>query len=286
MAESPPEPKTLLLRPHKGWLSLNLGELWEYRELLYFLAWRDIKVRYKQTLLGFGWAIISPLMLTVVFTLIFGRLGKLPTDGLPKAVFYMSGLVIWRYFAQALGQTSNSLVGNAGLLTKIYFPRLLIPLGTIVTHLVDFGIAMVMLGVIMAYYGIVPALTTLLLPLLVLMAAATTLGVGLFFAALNVRFRDVRSLLPLIIQLWMYITVIVPFSRIPERFGDWRYLYGLNPMAGVVEGFRWCLLHNASGASMEPPWVLLAVGAPVTLLCLLAGLFYFRRVEGQFADIV
>lgn len=286
VAKSPLELKSVFIRPTKGWLALNLSELWEYRELLYFLVWRDIKVRYKQTLLGFGWAIISPLMLTVVFTLVFGRLGKLPTDGLPKPVFYMAGLVIWRYFAQSLTSASNSLVGNAGMLTKIYFPRLLIPLGSILTGAVDLAIALVMLSVVMAYFQTVPALTTLLLPVLILMTAATTLGVGLFFAALNVRFRDVRSLLPLLVQLWMYITVIVPFSRIPERFGDWRYLYGLNPMAGVVEGFRWCLLHSVDGASMEPPWALLAVGAPVTLMILMAGLYYFRRVESQFADIV
>ena len=286
LADSSLEPKSLIIRPTKGWLALNLGDIWEYRELLYFLVWRDIKVRYKQTVLGFGWAIISPLMLTVVFTLIFGRLGNLPTDGLPKAVYYMAGLVIWRYFSQGLLNASNSLVGNAGMLTKIYFPRLLIPLGSIVTCAVDLGIALVMLGAIMAYYQTAPAITTLLVPVLILMAAAITLGVGLFFAALNVRFRDVRALLPLLVQLWMYITVIVPFSRIPERFGDWRYLYGLNPMAGVVEGFRWCLLHNVSGASMAPPWALLAVGTPVTLIILTAGLYYFRRVESQFADIV
>jgi len=284
--DSPPAPKVLIIRPAKGWLALNLKELWEYNELLYFLVWRDIKVRYKQTILGVSWAIISPLMLTVVFTLIFGRLGKLPTDGLPGAVFYMAGLVIWRFFSQALTGTSNSLVGNAGLLTKIYFPRLLIPLGTIVTGLVDLAIALVMLGVVMAYYQTAPALTTLLLPLLILMTAATALGVGLFFAALNVRFRDVRSVLPLLTQLWMFITVIVPYSRIPESYGHWRYLYGVNPMAGVVEGFRWCLLHNVSSSTMAPPWPLIAMGIPITVVLLFAGLYYFRRVESQFADII
>ncbi len=286
MSKSPPALKSLIIRPAKGWLALNLKELWEYNELLYFLVWRDIKVRYKQTILGFGWAIISPLMLTVVFTLIFGRLGKLPTDGLPRPLFYMAGLVIWRYFSQALTATSNSLVGNAALLTKIYLPRLLIPLGTILTGLVDLAIALVMLGVVMAYFQTAPALTALLLPLLILMAAATALGVGLIFAALNVRFRDVRSLLPLLIQLWMYITVIVPFSRIPERFGHWRYLYGINPMAGVVEGFRWCLLNSVAGTTMNPPWALLAVGVPTSAAILVMGLYYFRRAESQFADIV
>jgi len=286
VAPSPRVLKTQTIRPVSGWLALNLGELRDYTDLLYFLVWRDLKVRYKQTVLGFGWAIISPLMHTVVFTLIFGRLGQLHTDGVPMAVFYMTGLVIWRYFSQALNATSNSLVGNASLLTKVYFPRLLIPLGSMVTGLVDLAIALGMLGLIMAYFQIVPALTTLLLPLLILMTAATALGVGLFFAALNVRFRDVGSLLPLLLQLWMFITVIVPFSKIPAHFGAWRYLYGINPMAGVVEGFRWCLMNNLAGATMEPPWVLLAVGAPVTLAALILGLYYFRRVESLFADIV
>jgi len=274
------------IRAVSRWRLLNLSEMWQHRELLFFLSWRDLKVRYKQTLLGFAWAIITPLLLTVVFTLFFGRLGNLPTDGLPKPVFYMAGLVIWRYFATALQSISNSLVGNAHLLTKVYFPRLLIPLSLAVTALVELVIAFAMLVILMVYFHTPPALTTLLLPVLVLMTMATALGIGLFFAALNVRFRDVRALMPLIAQMWMYITVIIPFSRIPQRFGDWRYLYGLNPMAGIVEGWRWCLMNNAEGMSIPNPWPLIAVGAPVTLVLLLVGLLYFHRVERQFADIV
>lgn len=225
-------------------------------------------------------------MLTVVFTLFFGRLGRLPTDGLPKPVFYMAGLVIWRYFATALLNISNSLVGNANLLTKIYFPRLLIPLSLAMTALVEFVIAFGILLILMLYYSTPPGLMTLFLPVLLLMTMATALGVGLFFAALNVRFRDVRAIMPLIIQMWMYVTVIIPFSRIPQSLGDWRYLYGLNPVAGVVEGWRWCLMHNVDGMSIPAPWPLLAIGVPVTIVLLLVGLLYFHRVERQFADIV
>lgn len=274
------------IRSESRWRLLDFAELWQHRELLFFLSWRDLKVRYKQTLLGFAWAIITPLVLTVVFTLFFGRLGKLPTDGLPKPVFYMAGLVIWRYFATALQSIANSLVGNAHLLTKVYFPRLLIPLSLAMTALVELGIAFGMLLILMLYFNTTPALTSLLLPLLVVATMLTALGVGLFFAALNVRFRDVGSVLPLMVQMWMYVTVIIPFSRIPQSLGDWRYLYGLNPVAGVVEGWRWCLMHNVEGGAIPSPWPLLAVGAPVTIVLLLVGLLYFHRVERQFADIV
>jgi len=275
-----------IIRPPKGWAGLDLAELWRYRELFGFLVWRDIKVRYKQTLLGFAWAILVPVSYTVVFTVFFGNMAKLPTDNLQKSVFYMAGLVIFKYFTTALSNCSNSLVGNQALLTKIYLPRLIIPGSTVIAGLVELAVAMAFLFVLMLYYHIIPALTSLLLPLLIAVAMGTALGVGLVFAALNVKYRDVRELVPFLTQLWMYCTVIVPFSRIPERLGAWRYLYGLNPMAGVVEGFRWCLAHHAMSATAEPPWRLLCVGTPVMAIVLFMGLYYFKRVERQFADII
>ncbi|MCP4249346.1 MAG: ABC transporter permease, partial [bacterium] len=269
-----------------GWCPVNWAELWDARELLFFLAWRDIKVRYKQTLLGFAWAVLGPLAQAIIFTFIFARVAALPSDGLPPAVFYMAGLVVWGYFATSLAMCANSLVGNQPLLTKIYLPRLIIPLSAVVTGLVDLLIAFGILLVMMLYYQIAPAATVLLLPLLVLMAMGAALGTGLIFAALNVKYRDVRSIAPFLVQLLMYCTLIVPFSQMPERFGLWRYLYGLNPMAGVVEGFRWCLAHHLMDPAAAPPWALLAVGAPVTVLLVVCGLAYFKRVESQFADIV
>lgn len=319
-----------LIKPAKGWMAVDFGELWRYRELFGFFVWRDVKVKYKQTLLGFGWAIIAPLANTVIFTFLFSRVARLPSDGLPAMVFYMSGLVIWRYFQMSFSTCSESLVGNQALLTKIYVPRLAIPFSTLITNLVDFAIAFVILLGIMVYFQTLPAATALLLPLLLLIAMGTALGVGLFFSALNVRYRDVRQLTPFIIQMWMWCTVIIPFSKMPERFGFWKYLYGLNPMAGVVEGFRWCLLHpdmknlkttyttipfeqvpqslakglevtgkfndidgrtvwqivESAPAPVEAPWILIAIGVPVMLALLAGGLYYFRRVERTFADIV
>jgi lipopolysaccharide transport system permease protein len=275
----------LRIQPQKGWIKLNLAEMWQNRELLYFLSLRDITVKYKQTLLGISWAIFNPILNTFIFTIIFGKVSKLPSDGLPYPVFYMAGLIIWKYFADALTGVSNSMVGASHLLTKIYFPRLFIPLSICIAYLIDLLIAFLLILILMTWYHLVPAVTILLLPVLVLIAMGTALGVGLFFAALNVRFRDVKMLVPFLVQIWMYGSVIFPFSRLPERWGEWRYLWGLNPMAGIVEGFRWCLLHN-SMLSKEPPLILLAIGIPVMGLFLLGGLFYFRRVENQFADIV
>jgi lipopolysaccharide transport system permease protein len=274
------------ISPVKGWVPLNIKELWDNRELLYFFVWRDIKVRYKQTLLGVAWTILVPLANTIVFTLLFGKLANLPTDNLPQPVFYMTGLVIWRYFATSLNSTSNSLVGGAGLLTKIYFPRLLLPLSTCVVELVDFTVAFTALTLLMLYFNTLPALTILFIPLLVLITLFTALGTGLFFAALNVKYRDVSSLVPFFIQLWMYCSVIVPFSMLPEKFGALRYLYGINPLAGIIEGFRWCLLHHVPETTIHPPWILISIGSMVALTMLFSGLYYFKRMENQFADIV
>ncbi len=332
MPSAPTALPFLRIQPQKGWIKLNLAEMWQNRELLYFLSLRDITVKYKQTLLGVSWAIFNPILNTFIFTVIFGMVSKLPTDGLPQPVFYMAGLIIWKYFADALTGVSNSMVGASHLLTKIYFPRLFIPLSLCIAYLIDLLIAFVLLLILMAWYKLVPTVAIVFLPVLVLIAMGTALGVGLFFAALNVRFRDVKMLVPFLIQIWMYATVIFPFSKLPADWGNWRYLWGLNPMSGVVEGFRWCLLHHRMLSEVntvllnpgsipekvqmvegfaqkivvkvledgtiqtrliesallfkEPPLILLAIGVPVMCLFLLGGLFFFRRVENQFADIV
>ncbi len=274
------------ISPIKGWVPLNIKELWDNRELLYFFVWRDIKVRYKQTFLGIAWTVIVPLANTIVFTLLFGKLAKLPTDGLPQPVFYMAGLVIWKYFSATLSSVSNSLTDNTALLTKIYFPRLLLPLSTCILGLLDFIIAFAALILLMLYCQTLPAATIVFIPFFVLIAVGTALGIGLFFAALNVKYRDVKSLVPFFIQLWMYCSVIVPFSMLPKDLGALRYLYGLNPMAGVIEGFRWSLMHHVPGATVQNPFLLIVIGLPVLIGMLIFGLYYFKRVENQFADIV
>ena len=274
------------ISPPKGWAALNIKELYDNRELLYFFVWRDIKVKYKQTLLGVAWTVIVPLANTIVFTLLFGKLAKLPTDGLPQPVFYMAGLVIWKYFSSTLSSVSNSLTGNTALLTKIYFPRLLLPLSTCILGLLDFIIAFAALILLMLYCRTLPATTIVFIPFFVLIAIGTALGIGLFFAALNVKYRDVKSLVPFFIQLWMYCSVIAPFSMLPKDLGTWRYLYGLNPMAGVIEGFRWSLMHNIPGATVQNPFILIAIGLPVLITMLIFGFYYFKRVENQFADII
>lgn len=270
---------TLVIRPQQGWSSLGLKELWEYRELLYFLTWRDIKVRYKQTALGALWAIIQPFFMMVVFSLFFGRLAGVPSDNIPYPVFIFCALLPWQLFAQALNESSNSLVANERLITKVYFPRLVIPIAAVLGGLVDFAIAFVVLLGMMAYYHIIPTLAVLLLPFFILLAVMTALGVGLWLSALNVQYRDVRYTLNFLTQFWMFMTpVAYPSSIVPEK---WRALYGLNPMAGVVEGFRWALLGKT-----QAPGPLLAVSIVAVILILIGGLFYFRRMEETFADIV
>ena len=269
----------LFIRPTKGFLRLNLREIWDYRELLYFLVWRDVKVRYKQTALGAAWAVLQPVMTMVVFSIFFGRLAKVPSDGVPYPVFAFTALLPWQLFAFALTESSNSLVSSQNLITKVYFPRLVVPIASVLAGLVDFGIAFVVLLGMLFYYGIVPTRAVVLLPVLVLFAVVTALSVGIWLSTLNVKYRDVRYTIPFLTQLWMFATpVAYPSSLIPKQ---WRALYGLNPMAGVVEGFRWALL----GKSGNPgPLLWVSVGAVVLLF--VGGLFYFRRTEATFADVV
>src|SRR5436190_16494115 len=230
---------TLLIQPSTGWITLRLGELWRYRELLYFLTWRDIKVRYKQTALGAAWAIIQPLFTMLVFSLFFGRLAKIPSDGIPYPIFSYAALVPWTFFANGLNQSSNSLVGSSNLITKVYFPRLVIPISTVISGVIDFALAFAVLLVMMFYYGIVPTLNIIWLPAFLLLAVITALGVGLWLSALNVEYRDVRYIVPFLTQFWMFATPIVYPSTLLQK--PWRTIYALNPMVGVIEGFRWAL---------------------------------------------
>ena len=263
----------------RGWVSLKLGELWEYRELLYFLTWRDIKVRYKQTVLGAAWAIIQPAFTMLVFSLFFGRLARIPSDDVPYPLFSYVALVPWIFFANGLTQAANSLVGNAHLITKVYFPRLLVPGSAVVSGLLDFFLAFAMLIGMQIHYGIPLSMNVLWLPAFLMLAMVAALGVGLWLAALNVEYRDVRYVVPFLVQVWMFATPIAyPSSLLPSR---WRTIYGLNPMAGVVEGFRWALLGTAT-----KPSGMIVLSALVALAVLIAGLFYFRRVEKNFADVV
>jgi lipopolysaccharide transport system permease protein len=268
-----------IIRPSRGWVVPDLRELWVYRELLYFLVWRDIKVRYKQTALGASWAIIQPFFTMVVFSLFFGRLAGIPSDGVPYPIFSFAALVPWTFFANGLSMSSNSLVNSQNLLKKVYFPRLAIPTATVLAGVVDFLLAFIVLLAMMAYYGIVPTWNVLWLPLFLLLALVTSLGAGLWLSALNVLYRDVRYAVSFLVQFWLFATPIAyPSSLLSE---PWRTVYGLNPMVGVVEGFRWALL----GTETEPR-AIVAVSALAALLLLGGGLFYFRRMEKQFADVV
>ncbi|MEW6172004.1 MAG: ABC transporter permease [Bacillota bacterium] len=272
------EPKTVVIKPSRGWLALNLRELWEYRELLYFFVWRDIKVRYKQTVLGAAWAIIQPFFTMVVFSLFFGKLARLPSDGLPYPIFYYSALLPWMYFAGALTSATNTVVEHQRVITKVYFPRLILPITSVLPGLVDFGIAFTILIGMMFYYHI--ALTAAIFAVLpfLLLAVATALGVGLWLTSMNTIYRDVRYIVPFLIQFWMFASpVAYSSSLIPDK---WRALYGLNPMAGVIEGFRWAVLGQG-----HPP-ALLGVSIVVVLFILAGGFFYFRKMEGTLADVV
>lgn len=269
----------LRIQPQKGWASLRLKELWEYRELLYNFMWRDFTVRYKHTVLGAGWAIIVPFFTMLVFSLFFGKLGKMPSDGVPYPIFSYTGLLPWTFFAHGLQQTSGSLVSKAHVLKKVYFPRLTIPIAAVLSGIVDFLLAFAVLLIMMLYYGIAPSINTLWLPLFLLLALTSSLGVGLWLSALNVTYRDVRHILPFLIQFWMFATpVAYPSSLLPE---PWRTLYALNPMVGVVEGFRWALLGVRSA-----PGPMIAVSSFAALALLVSGMFYFKRMEKTFADIL
>jgi len=274
-----PAPVLTVIRPSRGWLAINLREIWTYRELLGFLAWRDVSVRYKQTVLGASWAVIQPFFSMLVFTLFFGRLAQIPSDGVPYPVFSYAALLPWTYFATAVTSSSNSLVGNQQLITKVYFPRLVIPLASALPALIDFAIAFIVLILMMAYYGIAPTSNILWLPAFLLLALFTALGVGLWLSALNAIYRDIRYTVGFLVQFWLFASpVTYPASMVPER---WRTLYGLNPMTGVIEGFRWALLGTGDG-----PGPMIALSAAATLCLLLSGVFYFRRMERSFADIV
>jgi homopolymeric O-antigen transport system permease protein len=270
---------TLKIDPVGHWISIDFRELWHYRELLYFLIWRDVKVRYKQTVLGAAWAILQPLSLMLVFSLFFGKLGKMPSDGIPYPLFTFCALLPWQLFANSLTESSNSLVGNQHLITKIYFPRLVIPISAVLAGLVDFAIAFIILLGLMFYYGVTPGWAVITLPGFVLLAIISALGVGLWLSALNVKYRDVRYTIGFMVQFWLFATPVAYSSNlIPEK---WRIVYGINPMAGVVEGFRWALLGNAR-PSGQMLWVSIAVVAVVFV----SGIYYFRRMEQEFADIV
>ena len=267
------------IEPSRGWISLKLRDLWEYRELLYFLIWRDVKIRYKQTALGVAWAVIQPFFTMVVFSIFFGKLGRIPSDGIPYPIFCFAALVPWSFFAHGLIQSSNSLVSGAQLIKKVYFPRLIVPIAAVLSGVVDFVLAFIVLLGMMLYYGVVPTANVVWLPAFLLLALITSLGVGLWLSTLNVEYRDVRYAVPFITQFWLFATPIAyPSTLLSE---PWRTLYGLNPMVGVVEGFRWALL----GTKTQPGAIIL-VSVVMAIFILIAGAFYFRRMEKTFADVV
>ncbi|NMC28748.1 MAG: ABC transporter permease [Pelolinea sp.] len=273
------EPRTIVIKPSTGWAALNLKDLWNYRELIYFFTWRDLKVRYKQTLLGASWAILQPVLTMVVFSVFFGGLAKVPSDGVPYPIFSYTALLPWTLFSKALQDASRSLVSSANIISKVYFPRLILPLSSTLAGLVDFLIAFTVLLLMMVFYGIHPTANLWLLPLLILLALVTAIGVSLWLSALNVMYRDVGHMLPFLSQFWMYITPIAYSSSIvPEK---WRFIYALNPMTGVVEGFRWSLLGTGEG-----PGITLLISSCIAVLITISGLFYFRRMERKFADLV
>jgi lipopolysaccharide transport system permease protein len=266
------------IRGSHGWSDLGLGELWQRRELVYFLIWRDIKVRYKQTLLGAAWALMQPLFAMFAFTLVFGKLARMPSSGLPYPLFSLAGLVPWMFFVFAVSECGNSMVSSQHLIKKVYFPRLAIPLGTVLAGLVDFGLALLLLMIVMAWYGLVPGPRVVALPLFVLLALVAALGLGLWLAALNVLYRDIRYVIPFLLQMLLFATpVAYPTDLLPEPF---RTLSGLNPMAGVVNGFRWALLGT------DAPAATVWLSALVAIALCVSGAMFFRRMERQFADVV
>ncbi len=273
------EPPLTLIRPGRGWQALNVGELWRYRELLFFLAWRDIKVRYKQTVLGVAWAVLQPVLATIVFAVFFGRLGGLDQHTtLPYPVFVYAGMLAWGFFAEAVSQASQSLIASANLLTKVYFPRLLVPAAAVAGLLVDFAISLAVMAVLMGFYGIAPKATVFIVPLLMLATVVAALGVGMLLAALTVTYRDFRYIVPFLLQIWMFASpVAYPLTLVPER---WRIAYSLNPLAGIIDGFRSCLL----GEPIQTMSV--AISTCVAVILLIAGAAWFRRWERRFADIV
>lgn len=268
-----------IIKPRKGWVNLNFRELWQFRELLYFLAWRDIKVRYKQTALGVIWAVLQPLLTMVVFSVLFGRLAKMPSEGVPYPIFVFLGLLPWQYFASVLGQSTNIVVAEKNMITKIYFPRLIMPASTAVSAFLDFFIASTILAIMMVYYGVRLEQGFYLVPLLVLLTLMNAVGFGMWFSALNVRYRDIQYAIPFLIQTWMFVTpVIYPSSLLGERYS---WLLALNPMSGVIESFRPAVLGH-----VPIPWTSLGISSVIGFIVFTGGLFYFRRVERYFADVI
>ena len=269
---------TLIIRPPRKWVPVDLHELWAYRELITAFTLRDVKLRYKQTGLGIAWAVLQPLLTMVIFTVFFGGLAKIPSDGVPYPLFVLAALLPWTLFAEGLTRSTTSMVQNANIMTKVYFPRLIMPLSSIISPLVDFAVSFIVLIAMMVYYGYVPTLNILFLPVFLLLALATALGVGLWLSALNVKYRDFQYTVPFLIQIWLFASpVAYAASLVPESMRVW---YGLNPMAGVIEGFRWALLGTGAPSAM----VLVSVGMVIVLL--VSGMFYFRRMEQYYADIV
>jgi len=270
---------TTVIRARKGWISINIRELWLFRELLYFLIWRNIKVKYKQTALGIVWAVLQPLCMMLVFSFIFGMFARLPSDGVPYPLFVLIGFLPWNYFAAVLAQATGSIVAESNLVTKIYFPRLLIPAGNALSMLLDFFITFFVLGILFIYYGVTPDAGLLWIPLLTMITVMNALGFALWFAALNVKYRDIQQIIPFLIQIWMFLTpVIYPRSLLGDKYG---WLLLLNPMSGLTEAFRGALL-----GELPMPWTPLAISTSIGFLIFLSGLFYFRRTERFFADFV
>jgi lipopolysaccharide transport system permease protein len=268
-----------VIEPSKGWIPVDLKEIWKYRELLYFLTKREIQVRYKQTVLGALWAIIQPVLTMVVFTLFFGRLAKMPSDGIPYPIFVYAGLLPWTYFANALSNSGNSLVGSANLISKVYFPRIIIPGSASLAGLLDFFVAMVVLFVMMAYYDFVPGVEILLFPFLIGLTFLCAVGVGLWFSALNVQYRDIRYVIPFLIQLWMFVSpVIYPVSLVPQNY---QWVLALNPMGGVIRAYRASLLGH-----QPVDWLLLGISTGIIIMIFTIGMYYFRRMEKTFADVI
>jgi lipopolysaccharide transport system permease protein len=271
--------QVVLIEPRKSWFSFDLMSLYRFRELLFFLTWRDVKVRYKQAVIGVAWAVLQPLLTMIVFTVIFGQFAKMPSDGLPYPIFTFAALLPWNYFSQAISRSATSLVSNANLISKVYFPRLIVPISAVLGPLVDFAISFAILLGMMAWYGIAPTWGVLALPLFMLLSVATALGVCLFLSALNVKYRDVGHAIPFLVQFWMYASpVVYSVGLVPEK---WRLLYGLNPMVGVIEGFRWALLGKG-----QPDFGTMALSTIMVIALLFGGIVYFRRMEQTFADVI
>jgi lipopolysaccharide transport system permease protein len=268
----------LHITPPKKWIPLDCRELWNYRELLYSFTWRDVKIRYKQTALGFLWAVIQPLCMMLIFTVFFGRLAKIPSDGIPYPLFVLAALLPWTLFAEGITRSTSGMITNAPIMTKVYFPRLIMPLAGVLSPLVDFVFSFFILVVMMAWYGVIPTVNILFLPLFILLALATALGIGLWLSALNVQYRDFQYTIPFLVQLGLFASpVVYPASLVPEPV---RFLYGLNPMAGVIEGFRWALFGTGV------PGAMILVSAGVVVFMLVSGAFYFRKMEQYYADVV